>query len=219
MSARGFLTRLLAQNERGDNVALSGTDEKKRQMELLEDVATSWRCKCCRRMHDESQEAISCCSHEPVKATDGPGPDAQSWRCVGCGMTSPSQVLARGCCEDHDFAEQMHICPECNDAHDSKQEAADCCEFPEVDGHPLGRVPQCMVCMRCVELSTVWPRNDPVQWWVEAAKCCLPVKSEVLTTEDCEQVGTLLAHGSTWVDAVAQVEARAMAARHGHGVH
>lgn len=210
MSARGFLTRLLAQNENSGSVALDSPtkkQEKQRQMELLEDVATSWRCKCCSRVHDGSHEAINCCSHEPVKATDGPGPDAQSWRCVGCGMTSPSQVLARGCCDDHDFAELIYSCPECDDTHDSKQEAVDCCAFPDVDWrHPLGRVPQCMVCMRCVEASTVLPRTDPVQWWIEAAKCCLPVKHPSITSHQCESLGVLLANGSSWVDAMARIE-------------
>lgn len=49
VSARGFLTRLLAQNENSGSVALDSPtkkQEKQRQMELLEDVATSWRCKC-----------------------------------------------------------------------------------------------------------------------------------------------------------------------------
>lgn len=203
----GFLTRLLAMNERGPNVVLAPDPEALREQQKS-CVEWKWRCDVCRDCYSICAEAEECCKNTANEHCELL-PEALMvhivWRCGNCAETHLEENKARTCCQGSDLVSMVYACPDCDDCYDHEDDAIECC-LPHVQDVAVNaRMPQCMVCMHKVQMGSV---NDRVQWWTEAARCCLPVKSDVLTTEDCDEVARLLVSGVSWADAVAQVEAQ-----------
>lgn len=140
---------------------------------------------------------------EYKKTKDAKAGASKVYLCPECRDSHDDYTDALACCQP--TLETAWVCDSCDAEYGAKERAVACCKETLNEGQ---RLPQCMVCMYCVSINDVADADDKLEWWIEAAKCCLPVKSDVLTSEDCVQVGELLARGVSWVDAVAQIEAK-----------
>lgn len=138
---------------------------------------------------------------EYTKTKESKAGASKVYLCPECSEAHDDRDDALRCCRPH--VETAWVCDVCDTQYGTKERAQNCCKDAPAEGQ---RMPQCMVCLHCISSDDVTDGDDKLEWWVEAAKCCLPVKSDVLTTEDCTQVGELLMRGVSWVDAVAQVE-------------
>lgn len=208
----GFLTRLLQVNQASPHVErLRNYDQMLEARES--DVQMKYACDLCLNDDfDTYAEAYDCCERFAKVSVTYLEPDALmvdwAWMCQVCYEERDSEEAARECCPRIKSVSQRYECFDCWERHDSVALASYCCAIQE-DLLVEGRAPQCMVCMRAVEGGGVTDKSEPLSWWIAAAECCLPVKSDVLTTVDCREVGKLLVRGVSWTDAVAQVEAAA----------
>lgn len=215
MSGTGFLTRLIAQNLNGPHVALwSEALADEMAAGVRQSVDKSYVCTVCNDGHSSHERAKNCCSHDPeeiVVVLDNALMVHIEYECRNCEAVHASCGEATACCPKATYIYTEYVCPTCEESHEDKDDASTCC-IPDGQMAVLGKKPQCMVCL--VSVKSCWVMGDAhekLSWWVEAAKCCLPVQHPTLTTADCMRVGQLLAGGTGWLDAIAQVESEATA--------
>lgn len=204
--AAGFLTRLIALHEMGPNVATrSPADYERETQSRQHDVERVWECALCLDSHDSYTDAKECCDHtasEEWFVVEGMLMACVIFKCAACKLAYESKRAAETCCE---YVALKHECPDCSDLHSAMQDAVCCCLAPP-EVIVRGQSPQCMVCLQEVAPRSTMSKSDAVEWWTEAARCCLPVKHPTISSHDCAAIGALLARGVTWSAAMEQVE-------------